>query len=160
MLDLNNLQNYREDACIEAKQALGGLPESIWETYSAFANARGGVILLGVEELADKTLHAMDLLDPLWLLEDFWQGIQDPERVSVNILEEENAQIHQIDGKRIIAVTVPPAPKAIRPVYVFQEGQWNAYCRRGEGDYRCSRGEIETMMRERGEDYGPSCSKK
>ena len=155
MLDLNNLQNYREDSRIEAKQALGGLPESIWETYSAFANAQGGVILLGVEELADKTLNAMDLLDPKWLLEDFRQGIEDPERVSVNILREEDITIHSVEGRQIIAITVPPAPKAIRPVYVFQEGRWNAYYRRGEGDHRCTREEIEAMMAERGSSPNP-----
>ena len=41
------LEQYREDGHVEAKEALGGLPESLWESYSAFANAEGGVILLG-----------------------------------------------------------------------------------------------------------------
>ena len=154
MLDLNNLQNYREDNRIEAKQALGGLPESIWETYSAFANAEGGVILLGVEELPDKRLHALDLLDPQWLLEDFWQGLDDPARVSVNILTEEHVRTHLVEGKRIIAVTVPSAPKALRPVYVYQDDRWTAYRRRGEGDFRCTREELEEMYREREEAHG------
>jgi len=149
MLDLDNLQNYRENNRIEAKQALGGLPESIWETYSAFANTQGGVILLGVEELPDKRLHALNLLDPQWLLEDFWAGISDLNLVSTNLLTEEHVQVHTVDGKQIIAITVPPAPAQIRPVYVLQEGRWQAYRRRGEGDFRCTREEMETMYREK-----------
>lgn len=86
MLDFDNLQQYRENNRIEAKEALGGLPESIWETYSAFANAEGGIILLGVEELPDKSLHALDILDPQWLIEDFCRIISNPAFVSANIL--------------------------------------------------------------------------
>jgi len=141
MLERNALQGYRENTCLEAKAALGGLPESIWETYSAFANAQGGVILLGVEELPDKSLQPRDLLDPQWLIEDFWAILRDPERVSVNILREDQVRIHQVEGNRIIAITVPPAPEELRPVSVFVDGRWQAFCRRGEGDYRIAREE-------------------
>ena len=116
MLDFENLQQYRENNRIEAKQALGGLPESIWETYSAFANTMGGVILLGVEELEDKSLHALDILDPQWLIEDFWKLLNDPACVSANILLDEDIQIRMVDGKRIVVITVPPAPPSQRPV--------------------------------------------
>lgn len=146
MLDFDNLQNYREDNRIEAKQALGGLPESIWETYSAFANADGGIILLGVEELPDKSLHAQDILDPQWLIEDFWAILRDPMRVSANILSEADVRIRQVDGKHIIAITVPKARPDQRPVYIDNDPWRGTYRRNGEGDFRCPEEEIEAML--------------
>lgn len=74
MIDFAHLAHYRENNRIEAKKALGGLPESIWETYSAFANTMGGLILLGVIEEADKSLRAVGVPDPQWLMEDFGSG--------------------------------------------------------------------------------------
>ena len=41
--DISKLSEYREDNCLEVKKATNGLPNSIWETYSSFANSEGGL---------------------------------------------------------------------------------------------------------------------
>ena len=147
MIDLNNIESYRENNRIEAKKALGGLPHSIWETYSAFANTLGGLILLGVEEYKDKSLHPVDLPDPEGMVREFMTLVSDPKKASVNILSPRDVMIEEVNGGRIIIVNVPRAARYDRPVYVDGDPK-NTFRRNGEGDYRCSPEEFQAMERD------------
>ncbi len=148
MLDFSNLERYRENNRIEAKKAIGGLPDSLWETYSAFANTLGGIILLGVEECPDKSLHPVGILDPDWLLTDFWEIINDPQRVSQNILCETDVQVRTIESKRIIVINVPRARRMDKPVFIGGDITVGTYRRSGDGDYRCTPDEVYAMQRD------------
>lgn len=146
MIDLSNVNAYRETNQIEAKKSLGGLPESLWETYSAFANAEGGVILLGVEEYKDRSLHPVDLPDPDALIREFWEIVNDPDRVSSNILSTAAITWIEFEGKDVIAIEVPRANRRDRPVYIGSDPYTGSYVRREDGDYRCSWEEVRQML--------------
>ena len=147
MLDFSRLEQYRENNRIEAKKALGGLPKSIWETYSAFANTLGGVILLGVIETEDKTFDSVDLPDPNGLIHEFWRMVNDPMKVSVNILSEKDVYVEEVGSDHIVVIKVPRADRAYKPVYVDSDTR-NTYRRSGEGDYRCTYEEYQAMVRD------------
>ena len=147
MIDFDKLGDYRESNTLEVKKAAGGLPQSIWQTYSAFANTNGGLLLLGVEEKQDKTLNIVGLTNPETLIADFWNTINNPQKVNINILKDKNVKIIEHDGKKIVAVEVPRAERSDKPIYLNND-IWNAYRRNGEGDYRCSQQNIKAMLRD------------
>lgn len=149
MLDWEHLEQYRENNRLEAKKAQGGLPESIWETYSAFANAQGGLILLGVIETEDKSFAPVKLADPDQLAADFWNSLNRPGMVSENILEPEDVQVVESEGFRIVVIRVPEATHRQRPVYIGNDLWCGTYRRNGEGDYRCTVDEIQRMLNEK-----------
>ena len=148
MFDLGKLQQYKETNRIEAKQAVGGLPHSIWETYSAFANSDGGFILLGVaERKTDKTLYSVELPDPWRLVAQFWEGVNNPRNVSKNILRKCDVTIECVDGNEIVVISVPKAKKTDKPIYI-SGNQDMAYYRRGESDIRIPKERLEKMRLE------------
>ncbi len=148
MIDLLHLEKYQENNRIEAKKAFGGLPQSIWETYSAFANTFGGIILLGVEEHKDHSLHPILLPDPERLVREFWAAVNDPRKVNANILSRKHVCIKEVNGKRIVVITVPKAQRADKPIYIGENPVSGAYRRNGEGDYRCTKEEVQGMLRD------------
>ena len=149
MIDLNHIARYRENNRIEAKKAAGGFPHSLWETYSAFANTIGGLLLLGVEEDRDKTLHITGVPDGPGYAAQFWATVQDPAKVSANILAPEDVALHTVEGKQILVISVPRADRHQRPVYIGDSPFTGAYRRDGEGDYHCSPEEVRAMLRDR-----------
>lgn len=146
MLDLNHIEQYRENNRLEAKLATGGLPQSLWETYSSFANSYGGLILLGVEELPDHTLRVQGLLDPHEMAEEFWTMVNDPAVVSANILKPENVWVAGTDGGAVVVIEVPPGERDQLPVYLGSDPFRGAYRRSGDGDYHCTRAEVWSML--------------
>ena len=147
MLDWKDLNRYRENNRLEAKKAQGGLPRSIWETYSAFANTDGGLILLGVvEDKVTKTFSPVRLPDADQLAADFWNTLRIPGVVSVNLLRPEDVQVVELGEARIVAITVPRAAAADTPVYIGPSAYGGTYCRRGEGDYRCTAAEVQGLL--------------
>ncbi|MCI2105210.1 MAG: ATP-binding protein [Intestinimonas sp.] len=146
MLDLEHIAQYHENNQLEAKLATGGLPHSIWETYSAFANSYGGVILLGVEELPDHTLRVQGLLNPKEIEAEFWNSVNDPTLVSANILRRDQVYTERTEKGDVVVIQVPVAARNQLPVYLGGNVFRGAYRRSGDGDYHCTYAEIVTML--------------
>ena len=151
MLNLNELSKYREGNRLEVKEAQGGLPHSIWSTYSAFANTNGGFILLGVKELKDKSFLPVGLSKPEQWVTDFWNTINNSKKVNINILLDKHVRIETVDGKTIIVIEVPRAERGFRPVFLDEKPYSETYRRNGEGDYHCTPQMVEAMIRDKGD---------
>ena len=143
-----NLSDFREGNRIEAKLAKGGLPASIWETYSAFANTDGGLILLGVKEKKDHSFEFVGVENPDTLIKSFWDTVNNQTKVSVNLLLNKHVYTKEIEGETVIFIEVPRAERQFRPVYINKDVFSGAYHRNGEGDYRCTKEEVLEMFRD------------
>ena len=150
--EVMELLNYGEKVSLECKKAGAGLPNSIWPTYSAFANTTGGDIFLGVEEVIDS-----DSLFPSYVIEgvsnsdklikDFWNTINS-EKTSLNILSDDDVYAIEVNKKTIVIISIPAADYRQRPIYINGNPLKGTYKRNYEGDYHCPKEEVTEMIRD------------
>lgn len=139
--------NVDESLELEFKSAAGGLPRDLWPTIGAFANTRGGWIVLGVRE-SNKEFVTRGVENPAGLLKQFFDGVHNPQKISHAVCGEGDASIEHIGEAAVVVVRVPAAPRRVRPVYINGNVYEGTYVRRHSGDYRCDRAEVARLIRE------------
>ena len=154
MIDIEKIfSTKKEDGYIEVKTAKGGVPRSMWESYSAFANTNGGTIILGVrEDDATKKLVPVGVDNPEKLILEIWNVLNNPQKISENILLNDNIYVLKYEGKDVVVIEVPRASRQSRPVYTGRDMFAGTFRRNGEGDYLCKREEVLAMIRDQAEE--------
>ncbi|HBA51292.1 MAG TPA: AAA family ATPase [Lachnospiraceae bacterium] len=156
MQELKQLIYKGEKVDVECKEAENNVPKSAYESYSAFANTRGGYIILGVKEDKKKSspeerFVIQGIKNPRKQIEDFWNTING-NKVNVNILKDEDVFTVEEDGISLIVIKVPRADYKLRPVYVGENPYKGTYKRNNEGDYHATNYEVDGMIRDKNPD--------
>ena len=154
--NIYKLLSEGERVTLECKKAMKGVPSSLWDTYSAFANTYGGTILLGVVEHMNehdnaKRFEIVGVEDADKIRKDLWNTVNSREKVNINLLCDDDIQTIDIDGKNIIAINVPRADYTFRPVYINNNLTKGTFKRNHEGDYHCTEQELKMMLRDANE---------
>lgn len=129
---------------IEVKSAAGGLPKSIAESVSAFANARGGLVLLGLSDgdFLPVTINAKKLAADLASV--CANELEPPIRAEIDIAE--------VDGQPVVLAAVDELPAGLKPCHLKSKRlEGGSYIRTHDGDRRLSFYEIHILMSGRGQ---------
>lgn len=152
MEELKRLIYQGEKVDVECKKAENNVPKSAYESYSAFANTKGGYIILGVDENKKETRPEVrytfqGIKNVSKQLEDFWNTINS-DKVNINILKDDDVFQVTEGETTLIVICVPRADFQERPVYIGTNPFSGAYKRNHEGDYHCTNAEIRAMFRD------------
>ncbi len=117
---------------VEAKRAVGGLPENAIATICAFANRPGGgILLLGVDEAAGFRGVAIDAPALSRQIADLSRQLLDPPP-GIDI------EICVLDGHEIVVVSVSETAPGAKPCRVRSGRRQGVWIRTFDGDYKAS----------------------
>jgi predicted HTH transcriptional regulator len=101
---IRNLCDKGENTEVEFKSALGGFPNSFWETYSAFGNTEGGIIVLGIKEKGHK--FTPDHLTPEQVTKykkQYWDDVHNKSKVNICLTMEDDVSEEDYEGPKYLS---------------------------------------------------------
>jgi len=146
---LKHLQDIEWDN-FEVKKAENKLPQSCWDTVSAFANTSGGWLVLGVSQNGKK-FEVTGVTNMEKLEQDLGSTLRS--RSKFNVIITPTFSKFDIEGKNILACFIPSSD--VKPV--FYNALANTFIRTGSGDQRASEYEINALYRN--QSFGTMSSK-
>ena len=149
-LENEKLEKYlvtlEENYQIEFKKSKNSFPEEALKTYSAFANTDGGILILGIEETKEG-LNISGVNSPEKVKNNMFNLLNNPQKVSKNILTDENIIEKIISDKIVIIIDIPRAHYKEKPIYLGGNPR-RSFKRNYEGDYRCTEQEMRIMIQD------------
>lgn len=152
-LDFETLVETCELECKLAQGAggKGELPKDFWRTYSGMANAKGGVVLLGVKENKGQfSVAGIENIEKV--KQDLFNQLNNPSKVSSNLLSEDDVVTLSQDGKQFLRINIPAATRKQKPVFINNDMYSGTYRRLHDGDRPCDRETVKRMVAEQIED--------
>ena len=129
---------------VEFKKAQRGVPNSAYETVSAFSNTAGGYLVFGVKE-TDGNFEIVGVIEVGKVQNDFLSCLRSGDKLNRVITVQEDAVEH--DSKTLLIFYIPEAQRKEKPVYLNGDIR-KSYIRRGGGDEHCTQTEIERFLRD------------
>ena len=144
---LEQLLEDKESYDLEFKSAKGGFPHSMWETYSSFANTDGGAIVFGIKEKNDQFfLDGLTKEQIKKYKREFFDGMHNKKVVNIPLLKEDGVQAVEFGGVWFMFLYIPRVDRSLKPVYCGLDPYTGTYRRDLDGDYHCSREEVNSMF--------------
>ena len=145
---IRSLCDKGENTEVEFKSAKGGFPGSLWETYSAFANTNGGIIILGIAEKDHKFFpDGLDRQTVTKYKKTFWDGANNKNTVNACIVSDSDVFEAEYKGSYVLIIKIPRAEYFMKPVYLtLNLFGGHVYVRRHEGDYKIDDASVRRML--------------
>ena len=129
---------------VEFKRAQRGVPDSAYETVSAFSNTEGGWLVFGIRD-GTGGYEVVGVPEVDKVQNEFLSVLRSGQKLNRVVAADE--RLIEDDGRALLVFHIPEARRQDKPVYLGGDIR-KSYIRRGAGDERCTQTEIERLLRD------------